>query len=385
MISYKSSLIEISCSAIKNNLQFIKKIAGPKTKVSSVVKANAYGHGIEHYVPVAERFGIDHFSVFGSDEARYLKQFTKDDTTIMVMGWVNDEDIEWLLENRIEFYVFQAHTLNLAIEAAKRTGVKARIHLEVETGMNRTGVEEQELDWFIETIKINAKHLDLIGYCTHLAGAESIANYHRILKQIEKYEEIYTKIQHAGLKPVYRHVASSAATIAYPQARYDMVRIGIMQYGFWPSIETYIQYLENRKKRVDPLKRIISWRTKIMSIKNVKRGEFISYGTTFFSETDKKIAIIPVGYAYGYSRSLSNTGRVIVHGRRASVISMVNMNMLIIDVSKIPNVNPGDEVILIGKNGKNEISVSSFSELSDLLNYELLTRLPAVLERRIID
>jgi alanine racemase len=163
-----------------------------------------------------------------------------------------------------------------------------------------------------------------------------------------------------------------------------MVRIGILQYGFWPSKETLIQYLSKKSIKTDPLTQVLSWKSSIMSLKKVKTGEFISYGTSYLAQKDMKIALIPVGYAHGFSRNLSNQGRVLISGLRVAVIGMVNMNMLIVDVTANDNVKLGDEVVLIGSQGDLSITVSSFSEFSDQLNYELLTRLPGEIPRNVI-
>jgi alanine racemase len=166
----------------------------------------------------------------------------------------------------------------------------------------------------------------------------------------------------------------------------DMVRIGIAQYGFWPSIETFIQYVHGKKEeRYDPLDRVISWKSRIMSIKTVNEGEFISYGTTYLAQEEKVIAVIPVGYSHGFSRMLSNQGRVLIGGQRVGIIGMVNMNMMIADVTAVPDVSVGDEVVIIGKQDNLEITVASFSEISNQVNYELLVRLPERTDRKIVD
>jgi alanine racemase len=163
----------------------------------------------------------------------------------------------------------------------------------------------------------------------------------------------------------------------------DLVRVGIMQYGLWSSKETFANYSAKQKTTVDPLKRVISWKSKIINIKEVNSGEFIGYGTTFMAEGKMKIALIPVGYSDGYSRSLSNQGRVLVNNKRASVIGIINMNSTMIDITQIPSVKIGDEVVLIGSQEEMSVSVASFRELSNLLNYELLTRIPSEIPRKI--
>ncbi|MEO8399502.1 MAG: alanine racemase, partial [Ignavibacteriaceae bacterium] len=201
----------------------------------------------------------------------------------------------------------------------------------------------------------------------------------------EKYKEAYDFLKSNNIIPRLRHTACSAAAITYPETRMDMVRIGILQYGYWPAKETFIQYISNKKNFKDPLERIITWKSKIMNIKKVKIGEFVGYGTTFLAHKDLKIAVVPIGYAYGFSRSLSNQGRVLINGQRVGVIGLVNMNLMIIDVSDLAQVKKGDEVVMIGSQADLSISVASFSEMSNLLNYELLTRLPESIPRIVVD
>jgi alanine racemase len=380
-----TSVIEIKKSAIANNINFIRSIVGEQTKISSVVKANAYGHGFDPFVLVAEECGIDHFSVFSANEARRVFDLVKPSTSIMIMGWMNDNDIEWAIENEIEFYVFEIDKLKKALSCSIAQNKKALIHIEVETGMNRTGFRQRNLERAVKLIRENSENFIVKGLCTHYAGAESVANYLRIHQQINRFQKVHRWIQKQGITPELLHTACSAATISYPKTRMDMVRIGIMQYGYWPSRETFIQYVHKKPYMQDPLQRVIRWKTAIMAVKEVNTGEFISYGTAYLANEPKKIAIIPVGYSVGYSRSLSNLGVVLIKGQRIKVIGLVNMNMLIADVSGIPDVKKNDEVILIGSQGDNTITVASFSEFSNQMNYEILSRLPENIERNLVN
>jgi len=375
-----ASIIELSQSALQNNITFLKK-QFENTRISSVVKANAYGHGFEPYLKMAVACGIDHFSVFSSDEAKKVKSIIKEPVEIMILGWINDEDLEWVISNQIDFFVFNHERVDKFLEISKRIGIPAKIHIELETGMNRTGFHSKELNRLIKKLSENKQHFQFKGICTHFAGAESIANYKRIHDQIKKFKSLHKRFLKSYLIPETRHAACSAAALSYPKTRFDMVRIGILQYGFWPSVEAYIQFLSHNNIQTDPLKQILSWKSVIMSIKKVKTGEFVSYGTSYLAQKDMKIALIPVGYSQGYARNLSNQGRVIIKGQRVGVVGMVNMNMLIADITTVEKVNIGDEVVLIGKQGDISINVSSFTEISDQLNYELLTRLPLEITR----
>jgi len=376
-----TSTIEISQSALDNNIKFLKEQFGPDIKLSSVVKGNAYGHGIEQFIPMVEKSGVHHFSVFSADEAWRVFDAAIAVPEVMIMGWLDKDEMRWAIENDVSFWIFDPERLDQALDLSKKLKRRSKIHLEIETGMNRTGLDDTELDYVIMKILDNKEYFILEGICTHYAGAESVANFVRINRQISKFNKSLKKINNLGLNPIMRHTACSAAAMNYPRTRMEMVRIGIMQYGFWPSVETLIQYYNGKIKKHDPLDRIISWKSKIMSLKKVDEGEFISYGTTYLATEEKRIAIIPVGYSHGYSRILSNKGRVLINRQRVAVIGMINMNMLIADVTSIPDVHLGDEVIIIGKQGSQEISVSSFSEISNQVNYELLARLPENIRR----
>jgi alanine racemase len=382
---HQNSVIEVSRSAIRTNIEFLKSVYGSDVRFSSVVKANAYGHGIHQFVPVAETYGIDHFSVFSLEEAIRVKQAMKNHCDIMIMGWIDEADISIAVENDFEFYVFEIGTLKLAFEAAKKLDKKARIHLEIETGMNRTGLTDYALKQAVKFIKAQPQYITVRGLCTHYAGAESISNYLRIQNQIRNFNRTYKWILKRGIVPDILHTACSAASIAYPKTQMDMVRIGILQYGFWPSAENFIHFTHSGHVKSDPLQRVLSWKSKVMSVKKVKEGEFVSYGTTYLAKDDMTVAIIPTGYSQGYSRSLSNQGRVLIHGQRVGVVGIINMNMLIIDVTGMEEVDVGDEVVLIGKQGDLEITVASFTEISDQLNYELLARLPMNIPRIVVD
>ncbi|MCB0805521.1 MAG: alanine racemase, partial [Bacteroidales bacterium] len=283
--------------------------------------------------------------------------------------------------HNIEFFVSDMERVKKALALWVETGQKANIHIEVETGMNRTGFRPKDLNELVEVIEKNPEAFELKGICTHYAGAESIANYVRIHNQLEEFIETCAWLNEQGINPRLKHTACSAAAITYPETRMDMVRIGILQYGFWPSRETFIHYIHGRKHAKDPLGRVIRWKTEVMAVKKVNQGEFIGYGHNFQAYHNMKIAVIPVGYSDGYSRALSNQGKVLINNERISIIGMVNMNMILANVSKLPDVKPGDEVVIIGRQGNHQLSVASFGELSKQVNYELLTRLPQHIKR----
>lgn len=382
---FESSVLEISKSALLTNLKFLKQKTGPNVKFCSVVKGNAYGHGLAEFVKLAMECDQQYFGVYSADEAYQVVRSIKKAPELYIMGMVEDEAIEWVINKGIEFCVFDQQRLELALKISKQLKKKAKIHLEIETGMNRTGFEEKELEIAGELIFKNKQHFDLKGACTHFAGAESMANNFRVSQQIGKFYKLLLTVGRTGLTPVYKHAACSAAVINYPETIGNMVRVGIMQYGFWPNDETFIRFNGDKEKNNKIIKRLITWKSKIMSIKAVKKGEFIGYSTSYLAHRDMKVAVVPIGYSHGYNRNMSNTGKVLVRGTEAPVIGIVNMNAITIDVTNVDGIEKGDEVVLIGNQKNKTISVVSFSELSNLLNYEMLTRLPKDIPRIIVE
>ncbi len=379
-----TSKITIKSKALEQNVKFVRSLLDKSTVLSAVIKGNAYGHGTSVIVPALEQLGVNHFSVYSSAEARIAYEVKSPESVIMIMGFIYKEDYQWVIENDIEFFVSSPEAFNQVLETINRIQKKAIIHIDLETGMNRTGLGIAQLKKIIPLLKANEKLLTIRGVSSHLAGAESIANHLRIKKQFSVFKKRIKLLNEHGIYSEIKHIASSAATINYPETRLDMVRIGILLYGYWPTIETYMHYVHRRKDKTDPLRRALRWCTQVASVKTVPEGEFIGYGMSFQAQRTIKIMIIPVGYSNGYSRSLSNNGHVIVNGGIAPIVGTVNMNMIICDITDLPEIKSGDNVTLIGKQEENEISFTSFAEMNNSLNYEILARLPENISRKLI-
>lgn len=378
-----SSKIILDKAAMQNNWDFLRSYFGEDIKISAVVKGNAYGHGIETYVPVAEKCGVNHFSVFNAGEALSVYSVAQKSSGIMIMGAMEDEDVSWAIEHDIEFYVFDMHRLELAITESGRLGKKAIVHIEAETGMYRTGFDITDMPEVIERLKQNKDKLVFKGLCMHFAGAEHISNYVRLKQQKIAFNKVVKLFKANGIEPEKIHTCCSAAAIRFPEMRYDMIRVGILQYGFWPSPEMMVAYMSEKAlmNGNSPLKRVIRWESRVMSVKHVPKGAFVGYGCTYLAEQDMQVAVIPVGYAHGFARSLSNSGRVLINGYRVPVIGIVNMNCIVVDITLSENVQQNDQVVLIGMQNDKEVTVASFGEMTNQLNYELLTRLPINIPR----
>jgi alanine racemase len=380
--------IELSESALRRNVRFLRRVIGKDVVFSSVVKGNAYGHGIEAFVPLAERCGVRHFSAFSADEASRILSCKSRRTDVMIMGDMPNAAVDWAVAQGVSFYVFEPNRLTRAIKAARRLGRPARVHLELETGLHRTGLEKRTLDKVIRQILEAGGSVSVEGVCTHFAGAESVSNYVRIQKQNDAFRRLAAHVESQGVSPKRRHTACSAAALNYPETRLDMVRFGIAQYGFWPTRETRMQYYMRKGRapggRDDPLKRVMSWKSRVMSLKRVRSGDFVGYGSSYQASRAQRLAAVPIGYFHGFSRSLSNLGFVLIREERAPVVGLVNMNMMMVDVTDIPGTRIGDDVVIIGKQERQEITVASFSDLTNYLNYEVLVRIPNEIPRIVV-
>lgn len=380
-----SSWIELSESAYRKNLRFLKRHTGRDVAFCSIVKANAYGHGLAEFIPLAERCGVRQFGVFSAEEAAEVQAVRTADSDIMIMGALADQDVGWAVEHGISFWVFDLGRLEAASRAAARCGRPARVHLEVETGMHRLGLSARSLGAAARRVQREPDRLKLEGVCTHFAGAESSANTHRIENQLQVFEDHLESLKRIELGAFTRHLACSAAALSFPDSVGDMVRFGIAQYGFWPSLETRLLH-ETKGKRgsKDQLRRVLSWHSRLFNIKTVPAGKFVGYGNSYQTVQKTRIAAVPVGYHHGIERSQSNLGHVLVHGQRCPIVGIINMNMMSVDVTHLSEVKVGDEVLIIGRQNQDEITVGAFGSRTNDLNYETLARLHSKLKRVVV-
>ncbi|MEQ9307596.1 MAG: alanine racemase, partial [Marinoscillum sp.] len=308
-----SSRIELSQTSLTNNINFLKKKIGDGVRISSVVKANAYGHGIAQFVKMAEKSGVDHFATASAFEAEEVLEAKSGKSSVMVMGILYDEDLDWAIKNNIEFFVFNFDRLLVVLEKAKKLDMLAKVHIEVETGANRTGMQGTDFPKALTFLKKHKKHIEFTGLCTHFGGAESFSNQFKINMQHDRYKDFLKQCKKKNFMPNIRHIACSAAALAYKDTVYDMVRIGVAQYGFWPSPDIYYAHLQETGARSSngALKRLFTWKTDVMDLRHVVAGEFIGYGTSYQATQDMNVAVLPLGYSNGYPRGQSNRGYVL--------------------------------------------------------------------------
>lgn len=359
----------IDHDALRWNLAQIRKRVGAKVKILSMVKANGYGHGAGAVARTLEAAGSDAFGVATLEEALELREDGVR-APILVLAGVYPDQIKEFLDHSLTPVVHDSIGLKQLDDAAQKIGATLGVHLKIDTGMGRLGFLPAEADSWIAELK-NLRALKLEGIFSHFSHAESVQGDHT-RKQLEVFNSILEKLRAEKICPPLVHLANSAATITFPPAYFDMVRPGIMLYGVYPSPEM--------TEQID-LKPALSWKTNILQLKKVPSGTSISYGQTFITARESLIATLPVGYADGYPRLLSNRGQALVRGQRAPVVGRVCMDLTMIDVTDIGNVEQGDEVVLLGRQDNAEISADEVAAWANTISYEILTSIGARIPR----
>ena len=375
--------VEISETAYANNLSFFKRRIPPSTEFSVVIKSNAYGHGIREIAGLAAKYGVDSFCVHSLDEALLLRDagFRHD---ILIMGHVPLKRLEEAIADQFRLVLYNRESLEALDRQTRLLHHAVRVHLKLETGNNRQGITENELPWFLERLH-QTPLVKLEAVYTHFATADEPENSDYARFQLERFLQMYAFIRHTGFPTVKKHAANSAAILLMPRAHLDMVRLGISQYGFWPSDEVKDffsrQHPGDEENMLTP---VLQWKTRISQIKTVPENGFIGYGCTYRTTRNSRIAVLPIGYSDGYDRLLSNKGYVLIHGRRAPVRGRVCMNLTMVDVTDIPEGQLEDEVVLIGSQGNEEVSADFLAGLIGTINYEIVTRINWQIPRLIV-
>lgn len=374
-----NSWLEIDAAAHAENLRIARHLIGPDVELSAVVKANAYGHGWRTIATNAIEAGADSFCVHALDEALALRNagFSQD---ILVMGHVPLARLEEATAADLRLMLTNLETLETLAEITARRGSPTRVHLKLETGTYRHGVDEAGLETMLEVFHEHPwVHLE--GAYTHFADIEDTTDHSYAAAQLARFEAFCARIRAAGHPLLKRHAACSAALLVFPDTHFDMVRLGISQYGFWPSKETYLSYRERHPGEPAELRPVLSWKTRVSQIKEAPAGAFVGYGRSYQTTRASRLAILPIGYSDGYDRRLSNQSWVLIRGRRAPVRGRVCMNLLIVDVTDIPDVELEDEVVLLGRQGERDITAEQLAALIGTIHYEVTTRIRADLPR----
>jgi len=366
--------IEIDRKAIAHNYRTFRKVIASKTKFLAVVKSNAYGHNLLEFAHEMDRLGADRLGVDSLMEALALRE-SGVKRPLLVLGFTLPKLFDKAREEKISL------TISSFPQLAKALALKARktplcVHIKVDTGMHRQGFQIGEAARLLSLLaKADPRVLFVEGLYTHFAEAKNPRLGDSTRRQIAEFKEWIKKFHDAGFAPIV-HAAATGGTLLYPEAHFDMVRIGIGCYGLWPSSETE-QFLG---KKIT-LKPVLSWKAVVSEVKQVQKGERVGYDFTERLMRDTTLAVIPIGYWHGIPRLCSSKGRVLIAGKTARIVGRVSMDMIVVDVTDIPKVKMGDVATLIGKSGKEEIRAREIAMFAGTTHYEIITRLNPLIKK----
>ena len=365
----RPTFCSVDLAALRWNFRQVRKKVGRKVQVLSVVKANGYGHGAREVAKALEHEGSDAFGVATLEEGVELREAGIRSPIVILAGFYPAQ-LDQLLRHRLIPVAIEPDGLRRLETLARKRGVSLGFHLKVDTGMGRIGFLASEIDsWLPELSRLRS--LRLGGLFSHFSHAENVGGIYT-QNQLKLFHGLVARLRSAGYDPPLVHLANSAAVIALPSAHFSMVRPGLMLYGIYPSPGMASQVA---------LKPVLSWKTRILQLKKIPKGSSISYGQTFVTRRESLIATLPVGYADGYPRLLSNRGVVLVRGKRAPIVGRVCMDLTMVDVTDIRGVQQGDEVILLGKQGRDTISADEMALWAETISYEILTSISARVPR----
>src|SRR6056297_1477928 len=350
---------EVNLDHIKFNLNQVIKNVPEETMVMAVVKADAYGHGVLPVAHAAVEAGADRLAVALPEECRKLRE-ADFELPIQILGEVLSKQVSILVENDLIPTISKLETVEQLDELANKKGITKKVHVKVDTGMGRIGVfPDNALDFIKEVMSF--ENIKVEGLMTHFAKAdEEDKDY--TYNQWDQFQMVIDRLEEENIDIPIKQAANSATIIDLPHMALNMVRPGIMMYGLRPSHEVDQDF---------KLKPALSWKAQIVYLKEVPPGTGISYGATYITKKKAKIATIPMGYADGYARLLSNKGEVLINGQRAPIRGRVCMDQFMVDVAHIDDVKIGDEVVLIGKQGDAEFSATEMADLIGTINYEI--------------
>ena len=369
------SYIELSKKNLIYNFTQFKKLAKKGTKFSVAIKGNAYGHGQNEVAKILEPY-VDYFQVNSVEELALLRKVSKKET--LVLGYVQNIDLKRAIKYKCILSIFSIQELKQINIQAKKQNIVQKIHLPVDAYLGREGFLLKNLSKVFTEIK-KSKNIKLVGMYAHFANIEDTTSFSHAEKQITEYNKAIKLADEFGFKNLQTHISATSGLLVYEKNTgiHPLIRLGIGAYGMWPS-----EYLQKKfEKEKFYLKPVLSWKTKIAQIKILPKGNTVGYGLTYKTTKETKVALVPQGYADGLSRALSNKGEVLIHGMRCKILGRVMMNMFVVDVSHIKNVKIESEVVILGTQGKETISAEEIAEKAGTINYEVTTRISALLPR----
>ena len=356
-----SGWVEIDLAAIAHNLSEIRKVIGRERKIMPVIKADAYGHGLIPVAQVLAREGVDFLAVSYVHEGVELRRAGIDLPIVILLGVLPCE-IEALFNYQLIPVVYRLEVARNLSQEAQKKGEVLPIFVKIDTGMGRLGVYYKEAISFLKEIK-RLKGIKIEGITSHLAVAETDREFTQ--RQFRRFEDIVRVAQAEGLVLKCNHIANSAGALMYAQ-KFPVIRPGLTIYGVYPTTSL---------KRKLNLKAVMSFKTRIVYIRWLPSGVGVSYGHTFVTSRDTKVAVLPIGYDQGLFRQLSNRGEVLICGKRVPIIGTICMHLTMVDITEIEDVTIGDEVVILGRQGKEEITAEEVAAKAGTISYDVLCRI----------
>lgn len=374
--------VEVDSRALVHNLRVVQKHVGKGVTVMAIIKSNAYGHGMletaKSILALRSFSGGGWFGVDSIDEALALKKAGIKNNPILILGYIPKPMLSEVVRNGFRLALYDSTVARELTQLAKKLRKKAFVHIKLETGTCRQGVAAKDSMPLILFLKKNLRHIVVEGAYSHFADSEN-ASSSFWKTQLATFGKSCALLEENSITLTFRHISSSAATLFHPEAHFNMVRLGISLYGLYPSED-----VRNRALNALVLKPALAWKTRVAQVKRVEGGSTIGYDRTFTALHPMTIAVLPVGYWDGFDRRFSNTGVALIRGRRVSVVGRVCMNMVMVDVSGVSGVCAGDEVVLIGRQGKEELSADDIAKRIGTINYEIITRINPIIPRIVV-
>ena len=377
MAHHRATFAEINLKAFKHNLQNLRAITepstglGPATGIMAVIKADAYGHGAIPCAKAAIDTGVEYLGAGIIEEGIELRENNITEP-ILILGSIFPDEVADLVRHNFATILCTPHLAQVLAKEAEKQGKTVNVHIKVDTGMNRLGVLPENLLPLIKTIN-NLPNLNLEALSTHFSSADD-KDTSITTQQIELFQKTLSELQKAGVTmPPLTHLANTSALFRFPESRSKMVRPGLILYGALPSpiLNSVVEEI-CQKENLQNFQPVMQWKSKIILLKSVQKDQPLSYSRKYFTPRDSVIATLPIGYADGLHRNLSNNMEVLIRGKRVPQVGTICMDMILIDVTEVPDVQMEDEVVIFGKQGEEEITVEELAKRSNTIPYEIL-------------
>ena len=378
-VATRPTWAEVSLTTLRQNFRTVQKHVGANVTVCAVVKADAYGHGAVECSRALEAEGARWLGVTSLDEAIPLREAAVRTNILLMTGFWRGEESE-IIRLHLTPTVWEPWHVESLDKAAAELGVAPHpVHLKVDTGMGRLGVGIDQLPGVLSELK-KAEHLALEGLSTHLASSE-IMDAPSVAEQERNFDAARRMVREAGLEPAFVHMANTGAVISRRETWNSMVRPGVALYGYYLPFQRAGREVSGGTLRL-PVKPVLTWKTRILSLRDFGANQALGYGATYVTKAPAHVAVLPVGYADGYNRQLSNRGRVIVREHYAPIVGRISMDLTLVDVTGIPGMAVGDEVILLGVGEGLSVDALEHAELANSTPYEILCNISKRVPRR---